>query len=192
MADVTRLLARWGQGSPEDDNRLVDAVHGELRKLARDYLRRERPDHTLQPTALINEAYLRLARQRQVRWQSRAHFFGIAAHLMRRILVDHARRRRAAKRGDLSLEPISRVDLAGPGEEAVLNLLSVHEALSELAALDRRQADIVELRYFGGLSVPEIAGLHQLSIATVKRDLATANVWLRHRLQRRQPEGFGR
>ena len=100
--DVTRLLARWGRGSPDDDNRLVEAVHGELRKLARDYLRRERPAHTLQPTALINEAYVRLVAQRQVHWQSRAHFFGIAARLMRRILVDHARRRRALKRGDLS------------------------------------------------------------------------------------------
>jgi RNA polymerase sigma factor (TIGR02999 family) len=159
------------------------AVHGELRRLAASYLRRERPGHTLQPTALVNEAYLRLVGQRHVAWQNRAHFFGIASHLMRRILVDQARRRRAAKREGFSGEPVTLSGIAAPTNDRGVDVLSLHEALTELAALDARQANIVEMRYFGGLTVDEIAAAQAISAATVKRELTTAKLWLRRHIE---------
>lgn len=181
--DVTELLARWRNGSPEAEEQLMAVVHGELRKLAAAYLRRERATHTLQPTAVVNEAYLRLLPQREVQWENRAHFFGIAAKMMRRILVDHARRKRAAKRdvdvhGSVSLSQVP--DPAG-GQD--IDILALHEALSELAALDARQAEAVELRFFGGLTIDEVAAAMDISAATVKRELTTATAWLRHRMR---------
>jgi len=157
-------------------------VYGEMRRLAARYLRIERPDHTLQPTALVHEAYLRLVDQKNVAWQNRAHFFGIAAQLMRRILVDHARRRAAAKRNAATY----RIGLEGPdsgaGQDREPEILALHDALLELERLDVRQARIVELRFFGGLSVEETAEAAGVSTATVKREWRTAKAWLRHEL----------
>jgi RNA polymerase sigma factor (TIGR02999 family) len=159
-------------------------VQGELRRLAAGYLRRERAGHTLQPTAVVNEAYLRLMRQRRVHWENRAHFFGIAAKMMRRVLVDHARRKRAGKREGFSGDPVSLSQVADPNGGQDIDVLNLHDALDDLAALDARQADVVELRYFGGLKIEEIAKTIGVSPATVKRELTTATVWLRHRMAR--------
>src|SRR5260370_39593208 len=150
--DLTTLLGRWGTGTPDDRDRLLAAVHGELRRTAAAYMRRERPEHTLQPTALVNEAYLRLIGQRDVRWEHRAHFFGIAARVMRQILVDHARKRRARKRGMGVRADRSISKLADPSSGQDLDVLALHAAPDALATLDPRQAEIVELRYFGGLT----------------------------------------
>ena len=181
--DVTQLLAQWRLGSPEAETRLMAVVQGELRKLAASYLRRERPGHTLQPTAIVNEAYIRLMPQRRVQWENRAHFFGIAARMMRRVLVDHARRKAASKRDgfDGPRVPLSRV--ADPSGGQDVDVLALHDALSALAALDERQAHIVELRYFGGLKIEEIGVAVSVSESTVKRELTTATAWLRHRLR---------
>src|SRR5262249_17808756 len=159
-------------------------VQGELRRLAASYLRRERGGHTLQPTAVVNEAYLRLVRQRAVPWENRAHFFGIAARMMRRVLVDHARRRRGAKRGGRAPPPVTISGIPAPGPVAdQIDLLSLHEALSALSALDPRQGEIVEMKYFAGLTVDEIAEVLKVSPATVKREWTTAKLWLRRRMQ---------
>ena len=179
---MTQLLTHWRTGSPEADQRLMEAVQAELRRLAASYLRRERPEHTLQPTALVNEAYVRLVDQRGVQWQNRAHFFGIAAQIMRRILVDHARKRRAMKREGPAGEPVPLSQVADPAAGENVDVLSLHEALTALAALDPRQAEVVELRYFGALTVEEIAVVAAVSPATVKRELTTAKLWLRHRM----------
>jgi RNA polymerase sigma factor (TIGR02999 family) len=185
--DVTALLAAWQAGSPGADDRLLGAVQRELRVLASSHLRRERAGHTLQATALVHEAYLRLVRQDRVSWQSRAHFFGIAAQMMRRVLVDYARRRHAAKRPDGEPMTLSGVpDAAGPDP---IDVLALHEALEALGALDARQAHIVELRYFGGLTIEEIAEAAAIAPATVKRDLATARLWLRHAMEERRAGG---
>ena len=152
-------------------------VYGELRRLAGSYLRRERADHTLQSTALVHEAFIRLVDQREVHWKSRAHFYGIAAQMIRRILVDHARNRQAGKRGSgaikLSLDDAH--DLLIPQE---LNVLRLDDALNELAALDERQSRVVELRFFTGLSLEETAEVMKLSTATVKREWSSARAWL--------------
>jgi len=161
----------------------MEVVQAELRRLAASYLRRERAGHTLQPTAVVNEAYLRLMPQRDVRWENRAHFFGIAAKMMRRVLVDHARRKHAGKRGGFAGEPVSLSQVADPAGGQDIDVLNLHQALDELAALDPRQADVVELRYFGGLKIEEIAEAIGVSPATVKRELTTATVWLRHRMK---------
>ena len=182
--DVTRLLERWRAGSPEAANDLMEKVQRELRKLAASHLRRERGGHTLQPTAVVNEAYLRLLPQRHVSWENRAHFFGIASRMMRRVLVDHARKRLAAKRDGLAPETVSLSGLpAAAGGPGVVDVLAVHEALSALAELDARQADIVEMKYFGDLTVEEIAEVLNTSVSTVKREWATAKLWLRQRMQ---------
>jgi RNA polymerase sigma-70 factor (ECF subfamily) len=158
-------------------------VHRELRRLAAGYLRRERSGHTLQPTAVVNEAYLRLVPQRRIHWENRAHFYGIAAKMMRRVLVDHARRRRAVKREAPAASRVTVSGIPGPAPEIdAIDVLSLHDALSELAVLDPRQADIVELRYFGGFTVEEIARVKKVAPATVKREWATARLWLRRRL----------
>jgi RNA polymerase sigma factor (TIGR02999 family) len=182
--DITILLAQWRAGSSEAEGRLMNAVHRELRRLAASYLRRERAGHTLQPTALVNEAYLRLVGQQRVHWRNRAHFFGIAAHMMRRILVDQARRRQAAKREGFAGERVTVSDVADAAGDDRVDVLSLHDALTDLAALDPRQADVVELRYFGGLTVDEIAAAQAISAATVKRELTTAMLWLRRRMHR--------
>ena len=181
---VTVLLRRWRQGSAEAEAQLMSVVQGELRKLAASYLRRERGGHTLQPTAVVNEAYLRLMPQRGVRWENRAHFFGIAAKMMRRVLVDHARRRRAIKRDAGPGEPVSISGVPSPAREAdPVDVLALHTALSDLAELDKRQAEIVEMRFFAGLTVEEIAEVLEISPATVKREWATAKMWLRREMQ---------
>ena len=179
---VTRLLREWSDGDQEALDRLIPLVYDELRRLARQYLRHERPGHTLQPTALVHEAYLKLVDQRRTRWQNRAHFFAVAAQLIRRILVDHARSHAAAKRGGgvstLALE-------TGPGLalEGELNVAALDDALSHLATLDARQARLVELRFFGGLNVAETAEVLGVSSATVKREWQTAKAWLYRELR---------
>jgi RNA polymerase sigma factor (TIGR02999 family) len=182
--DVTMLLARWRKGSPEAEAELMERVHGELRRLAASYLRRERGGQTLQPTAVVNEAYIRLLPQRSVSWQNRAHFFGIAAKMMRRVLVDHARRRHAAKRDAVPAESVSISGVASPAREADhVDVLALHDALSKLAELDPRQSEIVEMRFFAGLTVEEIAEVLGIAPATVKRDWATAKMWLKRQMQ---------
>ena len=182
--DVTPLLLAWGAGDQSAGERLLPAVYAELRRQAARAMRRESSEHTLQATALVHEAYLRLVDQRRVVWRSRAHFFGVAAQVMRRILVDHARERRAAKRGG-GLPPLALGDAdaaAAPAAEQGVDVLALHEALERLAALDPDQARLVELRYFGGLSIEETAEALGVSPATVKREWAIARAWLRREL----------
>jgi RNA polymerase sigma factor (TIGR02999 family) len=175
-SDVTGLLVAWSNGEEGARNRLIEAVYGQLRQLARARLRREAADHSLSPTALVHEAYLRLVDQQRVKWQNRAHFFAIAARLMRRILVDHARARGAGKRG-----AGLRVSLAGlePGTPPRdLDVLALDAALDRLAAIDPRQGQLVELRFFGGLDIEETAAVLGVSPVTVKRDWALSRAWL--------------
>jgi RNA polymerase sigma-70 factor (ECF subfamily) len=180
--DLTALLEQGRTGTPADQERLVAAVEGELRRIAAAYMRRERQDHTLQPTALVNEAYLRLFKGRDIAWEGRTHFFGIAARVMRQILVDHARKRRARKRGMGTRDDGSASKLADPRGQDI-DVLSLHESLSELAVLDPRQAEIVELRYFGGLTEGEVANVKGLSPATIRREIAAARFWLGRRMK---------
>jgi RNA polymerase sigma-70 factor, ECF subfamily len=175
--DVTQLLERYRAGDREAEAALFKGVYGELRRLAAHYLRGERPDHTLQPTALVNEAYLRLVRQRDKDWQNRGHFVAVAAKVMRQVLVDFARRAKAEKRG-FGIAPHILEDASGAGGEDPALILALDEALSELARYDERQARIVELRYFAGLSVEETAGLLSVSPRTVKREWTLARAWL--------------
>ena len=181
--DLTRQLRHWGTGTPADQERLLAAVHEELHRIAGAYMRRERHEHTLQPTALVNEAYLRLIKERGVSWQDRGHFFGIAARVMRQILVDHARKRRARKRGTGARSDRSLSSIADPAGGQDFDVLALHEALDDLAALDPRQAEIVELRYFGGLTEEEVATLKALSPATIRREVAAARFWLGRRMK---------
>jgi RNA polymerase sigma factor (TIGR02999 family) len=182
-ARINRLLADWGQGNEEARDALIPVVYGELRRLARRHLWRERPDHTLQSAALVNEAYLRLVRQDVPQWQNRAHFFGVAAQLMRHILVDHARNRLAGKRGGgaprLALDP----ELA-PAQNPEIDLVALDGALDKLTALDPKQGRLIELRFFGGLSIEETAVVLGVSPATVKREWATARAWMRRELKK--------
>jgi RNA polymerase sigma factor (TIGR02999 family) len=162
----------------------MERVQGELRRLAASYLRRERGGQTLQPTAVVNEAYIRLLPQRGVSWENRAHFFGIAAKMMRRVLVDHARRRHAAKRDAGPADPVTLSGVAAPDREAdQVDVLALHDALSKLAKLDPRQSEIVEMRFFAGLTVEEIAEVLDIAPATVKRDWATAKMWLKRQMR---------
>ncbi|HEX4439717.1 MAG TPA: sigma-70 family RNA polymerase sigma factor [Thermoanaerobaculia bacterium] len=175
---VTELLHRWNQGDREAMDRLMPIVYDELRRLAAGYLKGERPGHTLQPTALVHEAYLRLVRQDRVAWQNRAHFFGIAARMMRRVLVDHARRRQAEKRDSggfrLTIQVGEALEVPRDPE-----LLELDQALGRLERLDADQARVVELRFFGGLTVEETAIVLGISTATVKREWRTAKAFLR-------------
>jgi RNA polymerase sigma factor (TIGR02999 family) len=170
-----------GDGAAMDE--LLQLVYAELRRLAASYLRRERSDHTLQPTALVHEAYLRMVDQTQVRWQNRAHFFGVAAQMMRRILVDHARSQHAEKRGGdaqkLSLD--ENIDVSG---ERAADLVALDEALSRLAEIDPQKSRVVELRFFGGLSVEETAEVLGVSAPTVKRHWRLAKAWLFGQVQK--------
>jgi RNA polymerase sigma factor (TIGR02999 family) len=180
--DITVILKRWGDDRAAALEALTPIVYSELRKLAASYLRRERPDHTLQPTALINEAYLRLVRQDAASLEDRSHFYGLAARMMRQILVDTARANRAQKRG--SGDKISfdeKIQAATPGKEA-WDFMALHEALDKLAEHHGRTAQVVELRYFGGLQLEEIADNVATSLATVKRDLIMGEAWLRRAL----------
>jgi len=178
--DVTRLLLAWSDGREAAAIPLMDAVYEELRHLARGYLMRERGDHSLPATALVHEAYLKLIDQRRVRWQNRAHFYAVAAQVMRRLLVDHARARQAAKRGVQITIPLDGIDVAGGGRSA--DLIALDTALEKLAALDARQARLVELRFFGGLTVDEAAAAMDIAAITVKRDWAIARTWLHREL----------
>lgn len=186
-SQVSKLLVNWREGDEAAREALIPLVYDELRRLARRHLRRERPDHTLQSAALVHEAYLRLIRQDQPQWHNRAHFFGVAAQLMRHILVDHARNRAAAKRGAgaprLTLDP----EVALPQERHV-DLVKLDDALNELAALDLQQSRVVELRFFGGLSIEETSVALGISAATVKREWATARAWLRREMKDKNKE----
>jgi RNA polymerase sigma factor (TIGR02999 family) len=180
--DVTSMLIAWSRGDSSVEDRLMEAVYDDLRRKAAGILRHESPGHTLQPTALVNEAYLRLVDQKRVAWQNRAHFLAVAARMMRRVLIDYARRRRAAKRGG-EMTRVTLDDFLAPSGSRQLDLLVLDEALAELAALDARQGQIVELRAFGGLSVEETAEVLGISPATVKRDWSFAQAWLQRRLR---------
>jgi RNA polymerase sigma factor (TIGR02999 family) len=180
--DVTALLRAWSEGDRAALDALVPLVYGELRRQAARYMRDEPAGHTLQATALVHEAYLRLVDQPSVEWQDRAHFLAVAANAMRRILVDRARARHAAKRGGAERALTLSETVAVANEESEVDVLVLHEALIRLAELDPRQARVVELRYFGGLSIPEAAVALGVSHATVERDWRNARLWLRHEL----------
>jgi RNA polymerase sigma factor (TIGR02999 family) len=183
--DVTQLLLKWGNGDREALENLLPLVYRELHQLASRYLRRERSDHTLQATALVHEAYLKLIDQREVRWQNRAHFFGVAAQAMRRILVDHARGHMAAKRGSggvkLSLEDN---EAAIVSAEKAEEMVALDEALTRLAEIDPQKSRIVELRFFGGLSIEETAEVLGIGTATVIRQWRVARAWLYDQVQK--------
>src|SRR5262245_35906878 len=178
---VSGLLRAWSNGDREAGEKLLPLVYEELRRRAAAYLRRERADHTLQPTALVNEAYLRLIGQERVAWQNRAHFFGVAAQMMRRILVDHARARRRAKREGAAVR-VSLDERIGAAAPPDCELLLLDQALDELAAVDPQQARIVELRYFGGLTEDEVASALTVSRSTVTREWRIARGWLYRRI----------
>jgi RNA polymerase sigma factor (TIGR02999 family) len=181
---VTHLLRAWSDGDETALERLLPLVEAELRRLARGYMARERGGHTLQPTALVNEAFLRLIDARDVRWQDRAHFVGMAARLMRRVLVDHARTRGYQKRGGGAARVTLTEGLAASAEPAQdLDLVALDRALEELAAADARKAKVIELRFFGGLSVEETAEVLHLSPDSIKRDWRLAKLWLLRALE---------
>ncbi|MDQ3756089.1 MAG: sigma-70 family RNA polymerase sigma factor [Acidobacteriota bacterium] len=180
--DVTQLLLAWSDGDREALDQLIPLIYDHLRQLARRYMRRERPGHTLQTTALVNEVYLRLIDQRQARFVNRAHFFAVSAQLMRRIVVDHARTQHRAKRGGVAerLSP-DEAALLAPAQSA--EVLALDEALQSLAEVDQRKARVIEMRYFGGLSVEETAAVLEVSENTVIRDWALAKAWLRREME---------
>lgn len=180
---VTQLLIDWSKGDQAALEKLMPLVYTELRRLATNYLRRERQGHTLQPTALVNEAYLKLVDQRNPRWQNRAQFFGISAQLMRRILVDHARQNQAAKRGGADQQRLSITSAEGLINQPQVDLLALNEALDELSKMDEQQGRIVELKFFGGLSIDETAEVMGIGHATVERDWKMARAWLRRQLE---------
>jgi RNA polymerase sigma-70 factor, ECF subfamily len=178
---ITQLLVDWGNGDQAALERLMPLVYGELRRLAHQYMRGERPGHTLQTTALVNEAYIRLTGYRRVRWQERAQFFALAAQLMRRILIEHARSRDRQKRGGGTVRVmLDEAEVLSP--ERSRELLALDEALTELAKIDQRKARVVELRFFGGLDNKEIAEVLRISPNTVTRDWQVAEAWLRREL----------
>ncbi len=179
---VTTLLAKWRAGDERALDALLPLVYNELRRVAHRYLRYERPDHTLQSTALVHEAYLRLLKQGTHEFENRAHFFAISAQLMRQILVEYARRRKAAKRD--GGHPVTLDDSMGLLKTRSVDLVALDAALNGLAELDARQSRIVELRFFGGLSVEDTSTVLGISPATVKRDWATAKIWLHHEISR--------
>jgi RNA polymerase sigma factor (TIGR02999 family) len=179
--EVTQLLVDWSNGDQAALDKLLPLVNDELRQLARRYMRRESPGHTLQTSALINEAFLRLVDQQRVRWQNRAHFFGVAARLMRRVLIDHARSHRYAKRGGGALK-VSLDEAAAVTEARAAELLAVDEALEKLTKMDARKGRIVELRFFGGLTEAETAEVMGVSLPTAQREWRAAKAWLRRML----------
>lgn len=181
MTDVTELLARWNRGDRDAFAELMPLVYGELRRLATSYMAREQTNHTLQPTALVHEAYLRLASGHSGRFNNRIHFYGAAAQAMRRILVDHARLRRARKRGaDPTVVSLDEVDV---GIDVRLDLVALDDALKRLTEIAPRPAKVVELRYFGGMSIEEVAQLLDIAPATVKRHWTFARAWLHRALR---------
>lgn len=181
--EVTQFLVEWGNGDQTALDKLIPLVYDELRRMAHRYMARECPDHTLQTTALVNDAYLRLIDQKRTQWQNRAQFFGIAAQLMRRILVDHARSHAYAKRGGGAIQvPLDEGSVLSPQRAA--DVLALDEALNQLAAIDSRKCRIVELRYFGGFTVEETASLLEVSDVTVMRDWSLAKAWLRREISK--------
>ena len=177
QSDVTQLLVSWSNGDQQALEKLIPLVYGELRRLADRYLRRERPGHTLQSTALVNEAWMKLIDQRNVHWQNRAHFFGVAAQMIRRILVDYARSRNASKRGGHAYK-LSLDDMVEMPKQRDLDLVALDDALESLSKVDPQQGRVVELRFFAGLSIEETAEVLRISPATVKRDWVSAKAWL--------------
>jgi RNA polymerase sigma-70 factor (ECF subfamily) len=178
--DVTQLLVEWASGDQQALEKLTPLVYRELRLLAASHLRKERDTHTLQPTALVHEAYLKLVDQSRPNWQNRTHFFAVASHLMRQVLVDHARRRQAGKRAGLK---VSLGEAVSFERERSRDLVALDSALKGLEELDSRKCKAIELRYFGGLSMDEIAQTLDVSLATVRRDLRMAEAWLGHQMQ---------
>lgn len=179
--DVTRLLLNWSEGNSSALDQLLPIVYSELRKIASGYLRKERAGHTLQPTALIHEAYLRLVDQNIPKWENRAHFYGVAARLMRQILVDHARMRGSARRGG-DQKKISIENATVFSEEHAADLLAFDEALQKLNNMDERKARIIEMQSFAGMTAEETAAALGISVPTVKRDLKFARAWLKREL----------
>jgi RNA polymerase sigma-70 factor, ECF subfamily len=181
--EITQLLANWSQGDKAALDQLVPLVYPELRRLAKRHMNREDPAHTLQTSALINEAYLKLVDQQNVKWQNRAHFFAVAAQVMRHILVDHARTRNYAKRGGGALKlPLD--EAAALTEQRAAQLIALDDALSDLSALDGRKSQIIELRFFGGLSLEETAEVMKISPSTVQREWRAAKAWLHHAMSK--------
>jgi RNA polymerase sigma-70 factor (ECF subfamily) len=178
--EVTQLLLSWNTGNEKALDELIPLVYGELRRIARQYMGRERPNHTLQTSALINEAYLRLVDHQKVKWQDRAHFFAVAAQIMRNILIDHARRYQSAKRG-VGAQQLTLDESVIANRQRASELVALDDALTSLAAFDSRKSQIVELQFFGGLTIEEIAEVVKISPATVKRELQAAKLWL-HRI----------
>ncbi len=184
-ADITALLVNWNNGDKSAMERLLPLVERELHRLAHSYMRREDPNHTLQTTALINETYLRLIDQRKVQWQNRAHFFGIAAQIMRRILLNYARDQNRLKRGGRAIHVSLSEAMVMPGEKD-REIIALNDALTRLEGIDERKSKVVELRYFGGLTVPEVAEVLNVSEITVMRDWAFAKAWLSREMQNDQ------
>jgi RNA polymerase sigma factor (TIGR02999 family) len=185
--EITQLLLAWGQGEQSALDRLTPLVYDELHRLAHRYIGHERPGHTLQTSALVNEAYLRLVDSSHVRWQNRAHFFAVSAQLMRRILVDFARSRHNLKRGGAARQ-VSLDEVLLVSHESSADLVALDEALKTLASLDARQSQVVELRFFGGLSVEEVAEVLHVSEGTVRRDWSMAKVWLYRELSNEEDD----
>ena len=181
--ELTQLLIDWSAGNKDALERLMPLVYDELHRLAQKYMRRERPDHTLQTSALLNEAYMRLIDQNRVSWQNRAHFFGIAASMMRRILVDHSRMRAYAKRGG-EQQKVDLEEIAILAESKALDVLALDDALKKLEAIDEQQSRIVDLRFFGGLTIEETAEVLGVSHATVEREWSLARAWLWREMKR--------
>jgi RNA polymerase sigma factor (TIGR02999 family) len=179
---ITQLLIDWNNGSPEAMEKLMPMVESELRRIAANYMRRERPNHTLETSALVNEAYLKLVDQRQVRWQNRSHFFALASQLMRRILLDHARSQRRAKRGGAAI-PLNLDDVAVMAPEKSAELVALDDALTRLAEFDPRKSKIVEMRFFGGLTVEEVAEVLGIAPITVMLNWRLARAWLQREMR---------
>lgn len=186
-SDVTRLLQDWNAGDPDAMGKVAAELSGELRKLAASYMKGERDNHTLQPTALVNELYLKLAQREQVSWTNRSHFFAFAARTLRRILVDHARKHRAEKRGG-SESHISLEDNIALTAQKDVDILDLNRALEALTEEDQRLAQVVEMRFFAGLTIEETASVLEIGTATVKRDLKMARAYLLHRLKNQESE----
>lgn len=185
--EVTQALVDWNKGDQNAPDRLMPLVYNELRRLARQYLQRERRDHTLQATGLVHEAYLRLVDQSRMSWQNRAHFFAVAAQVMRHILVDYARSHRAEKRGGVR-EKLEFDEALAPSGERTVDLIALDDALKDLVTFDPRQSRIVEMRFFGGLTNEEIGDVLEISPRTIKREWRLAKAWLRREIMRDQPD----
>jgi RNA polymerase sigma factor (TIGR02999 family) len=187
-AEVSRLLRAWGDGDRAALDRLTPIVYEELRRLARHYMRGERPGHSLQTTALVNEAYMRLIDYKSMQWQNRAHFFAVSSQLMRRILVDHARRHNLKRGG--GVQHVSLEETAVLGDDRAADLVALDDAMNALAQLDPRKVQVIEMRFFGGLSVAETAEVLKVSPVTVMRDWSTAKAWLYRELTGEAGDGL--